>query len=195
MLWTAAAGGAIANANVVFGSGKVWINSPYAIAQTIAFLGMFALTVVAALSGRAVQQDFEHRTEPFFFTAPITKCAIPRRPLRRRSVVVLFLVFTSIALGVFAGTLLPNIDTERLGPTRLAAYVIPYFTVLLPNLLWIGGVFFCIAALTRRMLPVYIGSVICLVGYLVGAGPPARHRQQDPRCADRPVRRARRRRG
>ena len=63
LLWTAAAGGAIANANIIFGSGKVWINSPYAISQTIAFLGMFALTVVAALAGLAVQQDFEHRTE------------------------------------------------------------------------------------------------------------------------------------
>ena len=32
MLWAAAAGGAITGAIVSFGSGKVWINSPYAIA-------------------------------------------------------------------------------------------------------------------------------------------------------------------
>ncbi|MEO8849927.1 MAG: hypothetical protein ABI440_15035, partial [Casimicrobiaceae bacterium] len=44
MLWTAAAGGAFAHANVVFGSGKVWINSPYAITQTIAFLGLAGMT-------------------------------------------------------------------------------------------------------------------------------------------------------
>jgi len=169
MVWTAAAGGAIANASVVFGSGKVWINSPYAIAQTVAVLGMLGLTVVAALAGRAVQQDFEHRTESFFFTAPITKAEY----LAGRfvgAIAVLFLVFTSISLGIFAGTLLPNLDPERVGPTRLAAYAIPYFTVLLPNLVWIGGVFFCIAALTRRMLPVYIGSVLCLVGYLAATG-------------------------
>jgi len=169
MLWTAAAGGAIANANIIFGSGKVWINSPYAISQTVAFLGMFGLTVIAALSGRAVQQDFEHRTESFFFTAPISKLQY----LAGRYVgalALLFVVFTSIALGIFAGTLLPNVDAERLGPSRLTAYVIPYFTVLLPNLVWIGGVFFCIAALTRRMLPVYIGSVLCLVGYLAAQG-------------------------
>ena len=169
MLWTAAAGGAIANANIIFGSGKIWINSPYAIAQTVAFLGMFGLTVIAALAGRAVQQDFEHRTESFFFTAPISK----GQYLGGRyagALAVLLIVFVSIALGIFAGTLLPNLDAERLGPSRLAAYVIPYFTVVLPNLVWIGGVFFCIAALTRRMLPVYIGSVLCLVGYLVAQG-------------------------
>ena len=169
MLWTAAAGGAIQSANIVFGSGKIWINSPYAISQTVAFLGMFGLTVMGALAGRAVQQDFEHRTEAFFFTAPIAKWQL----LGGRYVgalLVLVLVFASMALGVFGGTLLPNLDPERLGPTRLGAYVIPYFTVLLPNLVWIGGLFFCAAALSRRMLPVYLGSVILLVGYLASQG-------------------------
>jgi ABC-type transport system involved in multi-copper enzyme maturation permease subunit len=169
MLWTAAAGGAISSANIVFGSGKIWINSPYAISQTVAFLGMFGLTVMAALAGRAVQQDFEHRTESFFFTAPIAKWQL----LGGRyagAIVVLLLVFSSIALGVFGGTLLPNLDPQRLGPTRLAPYVLPYFTVLLPNLVWIGGVFFCLAALSRRMLPVYLVSVILLVGYLASQG-------------------------
>ncbi|HEX6795524.1 MAG TPA: hypothetical protein VF304_16885, partial [Casimicrobiaceae bacterium] len=73
MFWMAAAGGALRNATVSFGSSKTWIDSPYAIAQMFALLGMMALTVIAAVMGRAVQQDFEHRTEAFFFTAPIRK--------------------------------------------------------------------------------------------------------------------------
>jgi ABC-2 type transport system permease protein len=168
MVWTAAAGGAFANANIIFGSGKVWINSPYAIAQTVAVLGMFGLTVVGALAGRAVQQDFEYRTEPFFFTAPIRKWEYLGGRFAG-ALIVLFVVFVSIALGVFAGTLLPNVDAERLGPTRLAPYVVPYFTVLLPNLIWMGAAFFCLAALTRRMLPVYVASVVVLVGYLAAS--------------------------
>jgi hypothetical protein len=39
MFWIAAAGGSIPHAIVSFGSGKVWINSPYAIAQTVSVLG------------------------------------------------------------------------------------------------------------------------------------------------------------
>ena len=34
----------------------------------------------------------------------------------------------------------------------------------------LGGIFFCVAALTRRMLPVYIGSVLLLIGYLAAQG-------------------------
>ena len=164
-LWTAAAGGAIPNANVVFGSGKVHINSPYAISQTIAFLGMIGLTVIAAIMGRAVQQDFENRAEPFFFTAPLRKWQYLLGRFTG-ALLILLLIFSSVALGVFIGTFIPGLDPDRLGHSRLAAYLLPYATVLVPNLIWIGGVFFCVAALTRRMLPVYIGSVLCLVGYL-----------------------------
>jgi ABC-2 type transport system permease protein len=169
MLWVAAAGGAIPGAIVSFGSGKVWINSPYAIAQTVAFLGMAALTVIGAVMGRAVQQDFEYRTEHFFFTTPIRKWHY----LGGRfcgAVAVLVLVLSSIALGSALGLFLPGIDPDRVGPFRPMAYAIPYVTILLPNLVVLGGIFFCVAALTRRMLPVYIGSVLLLIGYLAAQG-------------------------
>jgi hypothetical protein len=164
-LWTAAAGGAFAGANIIFASGKVWINSPYAILQTISFLGMAGLTVTAALMGRAIQQDYEYRTENFFFSAPLAKWQY----LGGRyagALVVLVIVFTSLALGSFAGTFFPGLDADRLGPRRLAPYLLPYASMLLPNLVWLGGIFFCVAALSRRMLPVYIVSVLALVGYL-----------------------------
>jgi hypothetical protein len=169
MMWVAAAGGAITGATVAFGSGKVWINSPYAIAQTVAFLGMVSLTVVAAIMGRAVQQDFEYRVEPFFFTAPIRKGDYLAGRFAG-AVAVLVLVLSSIPLGTALGLLLPGIDPDRVGPSRVLPYLLPYATILLPNLIVLGGLFFCIAALTRRMLPVYVLSVVLLIGYLAAQG-------------------------
>src|SRR5207248_464845 len=102
-------------ANIIFGSGKVWINSPYAISQTVAFLGLFGLTVTAAMMGRAVQRDFEYRTDSFFFTAPITVWQL----LLGRflgALVVLLVIYSSIALGGLVGTLFPGIAPDRLGP-------------------------------------------------------------------------------
>jgi ABC-2 type transport system permease protein len=169
IFWTAAAGGVIKSAAVSFSSGKVWINSPYAIAQTVSFLGMIGLSIIAAIMGRAVQQDFEYRVEHFFFSAPISKWEY----LSGRfvgAVVVLLVILSSIALGGLLGLLLPGLDPDRIGPVRPLAYILPYFTVLLPNLLVLGGLFFCIAALTRRMLPVYIGSILLLIGFLAAQG-------------------------
>src|SRR3954466_442508 len=54
MLWIAAAGGLFKDASVSFGSGKVFVNSPFAVAQTVTVLGMLGITVMAAIMGRAV---------------------------------------------------------------------------------------------------------------------------------------------
>src|SRR5206468_2671944 len=59
MLWMAAAGGAFASANIIFSSDKVFINSPYAVGQTVTMLAVLGTVVIAAFMGRAVQQDFE----------------------------------------------------------------------------------------------------------------------------------------
>ena len=166
LLWIAAAGGLFKDANISFGSGKVAVNSPFALVQTVAVLGMFGITVMAAIMGRAVQQDVEYRTQSFFFTAPIGKLEY----LGGRFVGalgVLLVVFASLGLGAFLATLLPGMDAERLGPNRWAAYLSPYASVLLPNALVIGAVFFSLAAATKKMLPVYVGSVLVLIGWLI----------------------------
>ena len=166
LLWMAAAGGLFKDAAVSFGSGKVAINSPFALMQTVGVLGMLGVIVMSAIMGRAVQQDFEHRMQSFFFTAPIDKMQY----LGGRfigSLGVVLIVFASIGLGSFVATALPGMDAERLGANRLAAYLLPYAWVLLPNALLIGGIFFSLAAITRKMLPVYVGSVLVLIGWLL----------------------------
>ena len=127
---------------------------------------MFGITVMAAIMGRAVQQDVEYRTQSFFFTAPIGKLEyLGGRFLGALGVLVV--VFASLGLGAFVATLLPGMDAERLGANRWAAYLSPYLSVLLPNALVIGAVFFSLAAATKKMLPVYIGSVLVLIGWLI----------------------------
>ena len=166
MLWIAAAGGLLKGANISFGSGKVFVNSPFAIAQTVSFLGMFGLTVMAAIMGRAVQQDAEYRAHHFFFTSPISKWDyLSGRFLGAFGVLVM--VFISIGLGAWVATMFPGMDAERLGANSVANYLWPYAIMLLPNAFLIGAIFFVAAALTKKMLPVYVGSVLLLIGYLI----------------------------
>jgi ABC-type transport system involved in multi-copper enzyme maturation permease subunit len=123
-LWMAMAGGVFASANVAFGSDKVLINSPYALAQTVTVLGLLGMVTVAAFMGRAVQQDFEYQTFHFMFTSPIGKAEY----LLGRyfgTVVVILVVFLGIALGAFIGTLLPGVDRSRVGAWSRGARVGP----------------------------------------------------------------------
>jgi ABC-2 type transport system permease protein len=165
MLWMAAAGGVFREAIVTFGS-KVAINSPFAIAVTTSFLGSVGVIVTAAMMGRSVQQDFEYDMHHFFFSAPIRKYAYVFGRFFG-AFAALALVFLSIPLGAWLGTYIPGIDPERLGATSLWMYLAPYFYNILPNIFIFGALFFVLAALTRRMLPVYVASVVMLIGYSV----------------------------
>ena len=165
MLWMAAAGGVFKEAFVSFG-GRVLINAPRQIAITVAFLGCLGVIVVAAMMGRSVQQDFDHEMHHFFFSAPIPKYAyVFGRFLG--ALATLAVVFSSILFGSLLGTVIPGIEPGRIGPYSVAGYLLPYFFTLLPNLFIFGAIFFVLAALTRRMLAVYVASVVMLVGYIV----------------------------
>ncbi|HEX4334156.1 MAG TPA: M1 family aminopeptidase [Usitatibacter sp.] len=164
-LWMAAAGGAFAGAKIGFSSDKVFVNAPFALAQTISILGFFGVVIVAAMMGRAVQQDFEYQSFHFFFTSPITK----RDYFLGRfagALGALVYVFAGIAAGILLGTHWPGVEASRIGPWSARAFLQPYLVLLVPNMVIFGSVFFGLAALTRRMMPVYVAGVVVLIGWL-----------------------------
>jgi len=168
-LFILSAGGGIPGSTVEFGTGgKVLVNSPYALDVIITFISFFGVVVTAALAGQATYQDVDNRCTDFFFTAPITKFDyLGGRFLG--SLAIQLLIFSSVGLGAWIGTRLPWLDASRLGTQILAAYLQPYLTLVLPNLVLLTAIFFGLGALNKRMLPVYAGSVILLIGYFVAS--------------------------
>ncbi|MFC0251410.1 ABC transporter permease/M1 family aminopeptidase [Massilia consociata] len=165
MLWMAAAGGVFRDLVVTFG-GRVLINAPRQIALTASFLGCFGVVVVAAVMGRSVQQDFEYEMHHFFFSAPIRK---HHYALGRflGAFATLAVILSSIVLGAWLGTFIPGIEPDRLGPNPVSSFALPYLFTLLPNTFIFGALFFVLAALSRRMLPVYVASIVMMIGYIV----------------------------
>ena len=165
LLWMAAAGGLFAGASIGFG-GKVYINAPVAIFQSFTFLGYLGIGTVAALMGQATHQDIEHHTWHFFYSAPISKFQyLAGRFLG--ALLTSIIIFSSLGLGAWLGCYLPGIEAVRLGAVQPLSYVMPYLYAILPNFIIFGGIFFTLGALTRRMMPVYVSSVILIIGYLV----------------------------
>ncbi len=164
--WMAAAGGALSSASVSFGGDKILINGTYAIAIGVALLSFMGITVIGSVVGRAVQQDYEYGTYHFFFSAPIAK----RDYFVGRLLgawMTLLLIFSGITVGIFIGTHWPGVIPARVvDAPSVQSFLRPYLILLLPNLIWMGGCFFVLAALTRQMAPVYVAGVIALVGYL-----------------------------
>jgi hypothetical protein len=166
-LFVLMSGGAFPTATVDFGTGgKVLVTSPFALAAIIMYISFFGVVVTAALAGQATYQDVDSHTTAFFYTAPITKFQyLAGRFLG--CIAVQLVIFSSVGLGALIGTKVPWLDPARVGPQSFAAYIQPYFTLVIPNLIFISAIFFALAALGKKMLPVYAGSVILLIGYFV----------------------------
>lgn len=161
------AGGAFKSAQVSFGSGgKVLANSPYAVHTFITLTSYFGLIVTAAITGQAVHQDFEANSYALFFTTPVKRLSYLIGRFLGAQLILLF-VFSSIALGLWLGSLMPFLEPAMVGRNSAVAYLQPYLVSVLPNLLFTGALFFTVATLSRRMFPVYVLSVVLLVGYLI----------------------------
>ncbi|HEX2187463.1 MAG TPA: M1 family aminopeptidase [Longimicrobiaceae bacterium] len=163
-----AAGGAWESVGVSFGGsgGNIKVDSPYVALQLTAALSIFGVIVTAALLGNSVYRDYEAVIHPLFFTSPVTRFSyLGGRFLG--ALLVNALVMLSVPLGLMAGAAAPWTDRARFGAFTLAGHLHPYLVVVLPTLLLTGAIFFALAAITRQMLPNYIGGVVLVFGYLL----------------------------
>ncbi len=162
-----AGGGAFSNVSVNSGSEHVYANAPFTLDRLISVLSDLGVMMSAAVFGQAIHQDFEARTDSLLFTFPITK----RSYLGGRflgAFVFVFAIFLCIAAGLFVGGHFPVLINKALfGPVPFKAYWRPYFTSVLPGLIFTGSLFFALGALGRRMMPVYIGAVVVVAAYLL----------------------------
>ena len=145
---------------------NVLANSPFSVAGLMAALGLFGVVVTASFMGQALVKDFEHRMHPLLFTTPLSKGAYLGGRFVGALVASLY-VFAAIVPGLALATALPFADESLVGPFRPLAYLLPYLVLVVPNALVTGALFFGLAAMTRQMLPNYVGGVLLLLGYLL----------------------------
>ena len=161
-------GGAFSQASAVFGGGgKVLANAPFALAALLPLIALCGMSIVAAVAGNAIYRDYDVRMESLVYTTPIAK----RTFLGGRFIGTLG-VNAIILLGIVVGLILasksPWVKPDKFGPFDAWAYLQPYFTLVLPNLLFTAAIFFALPAITRQMVPNYVGGVVLLLGYLMG---------------------------
>src|SRR5208337_1773546 len=149
------------------GNGKVLLNSAYANTYNALGSALFGVIVMAAIFGTSILRDFQRDTYQLLFTKPISKFAY----LGGRwagSFVATVAIFTGIPIGVFAGTLAPWADHTRIASGHLWWYVQPFLSITVVQIFFLGSLFFCVAALTRKIFIVYLQGVALFMIYLIG---------------------------
>ncbi|WP_426752482.1 ABC transporter permease/M1 family aminopeptidase [Myxococcus sp. Y35] len=152
---------------VASGPELVRINSPHSVFDLTTGVAYAGLFMVAAVFGQAAYQDFGHNTWMLVFTKNVKKA-----PYLLGRFLGAYLFSAVLMLAILPGLMLGAVgvwmvDAESLAPFSLAAYLWPFVVGVWPTLFVCGAVFFTLAALTRRMAPVYVGVVVLVMGYLV----------------------------
>ncbi len=144
------------------GVGNVHVNAPWTILQTLLIMNVFGMFVVTAMVANVVLRDTETGMAPIIHTTRISKTDYLLGRFAG-ALAVAFLVMASVPLGMLAGSWMPWLDAEKVGPTQLGAYLEAIFLYAAPTLLFVAAGFFALATATRSMMWTYVG----VVGFLV----------------------------
>ena len=144
------------------GIGNVHRNAPYVILTFLDVFSTLGMFVAVALIAQPLLRDFELGTEELFFSKPVRKSSYLWGRFAAGWVMAL-LVMVITALGMIIGSFMPWIDPQRLGPFSWQPYLWGFGVVIIPNLLFVGGLLALLAVTTRRLLLVFLGVVAFLV--------------------------------
>jgi ABC-2 type transport system permease protein len=146
-------------------NGGYLFNSPFAILEPTLLGTVMGLLIAAGLAGDAGARDVQTRMHPLFDTTPVSKAA----HLGGRFIAAFALnalVLAAVPAGLLLALLSPGLDAQLVGPFRPAAYLAPYLFFALPNAFVAVALQFSLAALSRRAVASYLGSVLLIVAAL-----------------------------
>ncbi|MHC4697315.1 MAG: ABC transporter permease/M1 family aminopeptidase [Planctomycetota bacterium] len=133
-------------------------NAPYVVINLFASLGVIGLIVLAVFVASAVNRDRVLEIHELFFSTPLDKVSYLTGRFAG-SVVLAFITMIPAAVGIWFASVMPWQDPEHLVAFRLLPYAYALGVFALPNLFFIGAIFFAIATLSRRGFFAYVALV------------------------------------
>jgi len=157
---------AIASTVVTIGAiGNVKVNSPYAVTQTLQILSVFSVFIVAAFISNVIIRDDDTNFGPILRSTRVSKFNYLFGRFTG-AFAVGCLAFAAVPLGMLAGSLMPWVDPETLGPLRWEDYVYAYWVFCVPSIFVVSAFCFTLATITRSLLGTYMGVVAFLALYI-----------------------------
>ncbi|MEP7337616.1 MAG: hypothetical protein ABI977_07705 [Acidobacteriota bacterium] len=135
------------------------VNSPFAIAQETILTGLLWILMAPVVAGSAAARDVQTRMDSLIYTTPISKTDyLGGRFLA--AVALNALILLAVPLGMLADFLGPGVKSEVVGPFPPAVYFSAYGVLTLPTAFIFTAVQFSLAALRRRAVVSYLGTVL-----------------------------------
>jgi ABC-type transport system involved in multi-copper enzyme maturation permease subunit len=140
-------------------NGWMLLNAPLVVASTTVVGCLMWLFVGASVAGDAAARDVESGMHPLSYSAPV-----PKFDYLAGRFLAAYAINAVILLAAQAGMLLgmhwPDVEAEVLGPWRPVAFLLAFSMIALPNAFIATAMQFSFAALGRRPILSYFGSIM-----------------------------------
>jgi ABC-2 type transport system permease protein len=146
--------------------GQIHRNAPFILARTMGILTAIGQVITTAVAGTAVLRDVQVGAQELLFTTRV------RRPdyLGGRflgAFAAMLCIYAGMPLGLLAGSLMPWVPADALGPVRPWHVAQPFLVIALPNLLFVSALLFAVGALTRKLFAVYVTGIVLLLAWQI----------------------------
>ncbi|HSG29716.1 MAG TPA: ABC-2 transporter permease, partial [Candidatus Krumholzibacterium sp.] len=162
--------GAISTDSVMVGGaiGNVARNAPYVIVEMLMMMSAVGLLFLTIFVAPAVNRDNEENVQELFFSTPLTKPAYIFGRYFGSVIPVILAMFMSCA-GIFLASIMPYQDPEFIQAFSAAPYIFAMTVLVIPNMMLMGAIFFSISTLTRRNFSAYVGVIVMMALWGLGA--------------------------
>src|SRR6185312_4067954 len=149
--------------------GAVHENAPFAIAVLVAGLSLAYLFVITAFVANAIVRDDASGFAPILRTTRVTPSQIVLGRFLG-ALIVAWLGYVAVPVGMWAGSVMPWVDPETVGPQIFSYYAWPFLIFAIPNVFFTSALLFALATRLKSMMAAYIGTVVLVIGYIIGNG-------------------------
>lgn len=149
--------------------GAVHENAPYAIAVLVAGSTLSYLFIITAFVANALVRDDSSGFAPIVRATPVTSSQIVLGRFLG-ALIVAWLGYLAVPVGMWAGSVMPWVDPETIGPQLFSYYAWPYLIFAIPNIFFLSALLFAIATRLRSMMAAYIATIAVVIGYIIGNG-------------------------
>jgi ABC-2 type transport system permease protein len=156
-----------ASENINIGTpGAVHENAPYAIAVATGVFTLFYLFVITAFVANAIVRDDSSGFAPIVRATPVTRAQLVLGRFLGGFTIAL-LGYIALPFGMAAGSVMPWVDPETIGPQVISYYAWPFLLFAVPDIFLMSALLFALATRLRSMMAAYIGTVALVIGYLI----------------------------
>jgi ABC-2 type transport system permease protein len=151
------------------GNGGALATSPYDIAIDTVLCNLLWVLLASAVAGSAASRDVQTRMSPLVYTTPISNADyVAGRFLAAFTINASILLM--VPVGMLLAVLLQGAEPGTLSPFRPTSYLSAYFVLSLPTAFTVSAIQFSVAALNRRAVMSYVGSVFLVILVSIIAG-------------------------